>query len=65
MTEGCIILRVEKSPGDKRAFVHFADPDKCERLIQNYWNGTAKTSVRSYVDNLRRAKDLIYSTVGR
>lgn len=63
ITENCTISKIDKL--GNRAFIYFLNREKCESLAQDFWNGKAKVSARSYADSLRRAKDLIFAEVGR
>jgi len=53
------IIRMENE-GSKCWFI-FEDTKKLNGLINDYWQNTAITNIKSYVDKVRDLKDRIFS----
>ena len=40
---------------------YFDDPDKCQKIEQEWWSGTLEVKATEYASSIKRLKDLIYA----
>lgn len=59
VNEGQNLIRMDND-GSKFWFI-FEDNSKLNELINAYWENTATTKIKSYIDNVRSLKDRIFS----
>lgn len=58
-TKKCIYLHISKE-NPRHATFHFEDTPKRERLTQDFWEGKGLVEPRSFYNNQRELKTLLY-----
>lgn len=60
-TKACNLLRISKD-NPRHAIFHFEDTPERERLTSDYWQGKASVEPKSYYNNQRELKTLLYDS---
>lgn len=60
LNEGLELIRMDKD-GSRFWFI-FSEGPRVQQLINAYWENTAMTSARSYVNKLQNLKDRIFNS---
>lgn len=61
IAKGCTYTGARTSQDDRRiVFVDFLAPAKCEKLEHEYFYSNPKVEVKSFVNALQQAKDVIF-----